>query len=304
LGDENAPGPTRTKRRSERTQEAEGALRVGAVRRSPEESDTATVKDTGTVKKPPLHSKVDAVVRFATGPASDPKAVSAPEPVWAPVPEPPRPIPNWDGTSVSMSWPDARWEHASKTTLPRARVHPAFRARHRRRRRSRAIVTTVALASLFVVFAAVAIIMSSLHHSAPAPAGPRVTSTSAASSSSVSRMRAATDAAAAATTTTRSRLDAIPGIPTPAQVAAVINPYVTSLQRYETTLSGTAVPIRARTVAARARTLIRQDARFLSTINGLAPLRLGSYLDEFDQNATLLLADLGSLEQDLRTANS
>ena len=103
-------------------------------------------------------------------------------------------------------------------------------------------MTTVALACLLVVFVAAAVIMSSLHQSPPSSAGPRAASTAAVSSSAVSRVQAATDAAAAATTTTRSGLEAISGIPTPAKVAAVINPYVSSLQRYETTLAGTAVP--------------------------------------------------------------
>jgi hypothetical protein len=165
-------------------------------------------------------------------------------------------------------------------------------------------VTTVALASLVVVFVAVAVIMSSLHQSTPATAGSRVASTSAVSSSSVSRLQAATDTAAAATTTTRSRLDGISGIPTPAKVAAVINPYVSSLQRYATALAETPAPTAARTAAAGVRTLVSQDVQFLSTIKGLVPLRLGSYLDQFGKNATQLQADLGRLEGELRTATS
>ena len=239
-------------------------------------------------------------------PAAGPAAKSPPEPVWEPEQERdrPPPIPNWDRTAESMSWPDARWEHASQTTIPRAPLHPAYRTRGRPRRRSRAFVTIVALASLFVVFVAVAVIISSLHQSTPATAGSRVASTSAVSSSSVSRLQAATDTAAVVTTTTGSRLHAISGIPTPAEVAAVVNPYVSSLQRYEATLAGAAVPTEARTAAAGARTLVSRDVQFLSTIRGLAPLRLGSYLDQFDTNATQLQADLSRLEGELRTATS
>ena len=180
------------------------------------------------------------------GPASDPQAAAGrsecrPHRLGA---RPERRRRSRIGTASVMSWPDARWEHASQTTLRRDPVHPAFRTRGRPRRRSRAFVTTVALACLVVVFVAVAVIMSSLHQSTPATAGPRAASTSAVSSSSVSRLQAATDTAAAATTTARSGLDAITGIPTPAKVAAVINPYVSSLQRYEMTLAGTAVPDR------------------------------------------------------------
>ena len=165
-------------------------------------------------------------------------------------------------------------------------------------------MTTVALASLVVVFVAAAIIMSSLHQSKPATAGQRAASTSAVSSASVSRLEAATDTAAAAITTTRSSLDAISGIPTPAKVAALINPYVSSLQRYETTLTGTVVPTAARTAATDTHTLVSADVQYLSTIKGLAPLRLGSYLEQFGKDATQLQADLGGLEGELRTATS
>ena len=84
----------------------------------------------------------------------------------------------------------------------------------------------------------------------------------------------------------------------------MINPYVSSLQHYETTLAGTAVPTAARTAAAGAHTLVSQDVQFLGTINGLAPLRLGSYLEQFGKNATQLQADLSRLEAELRTATS
>jgi hypothetical protein len=215
----------------------------------------------------------------------------------------PPPVVNWDRTSV-MSWPDAMWEHAGETTLPFDPVHPAFRTRGRPRRRTRALVTTAALASVLVVFVAVAVIMASPHHSTPPTAGPGVASTSQVSSSSVSGLQTATYLAATAATTTRSRLDAISGIPTPAKVAVVINPYVSSLQRYEMTLTGAAVPAAAQTAAASARTLVSQDVLFLSTIKGLAPLRLGSYLRQFGKNATQLQADLTRLQGELGTATS
>jgi len=298
--------------------ETESARRVGASRRSSE------VSDSGSATTPQPTAKVDAVEQFARGSASDPAAAStagpaakAPHaPVWEPEPERdrPPPIPNWGRTSESMSWPDARWEHASETTLPRAPVHAAFRTRGRRRRRSRAFVTTVALVSLFVVFVAAAVIMSSLHRSTPSTAGPRVASTPAVSTPAVStpavstpavsRLQAATDAATSATTTARSRLDAISGIPTPAKVASVINPYFSALQNYETALVGTAVPTTAKGAASAALTQVSQDVQFLGTLNGLAPVLLGSYLGQFGKNATQLQADLSRLEAELRTATS
>jgi hypothetical protein len=117
-------------------------------------------------------------------------------------------------------------------------------------------------------------------------------------------LQAGTNTAIAATTTTRSGLDAISGIPTPAEVAAVINPYVLSLQRYETTLAGTPLPTGTRTAAAGVRTLVSQDVQFLGTLKGLAPLRLGTYLEQFGKNATQLQAALSRLEGDLHTATS
>jgi hypothetical protein len=166
-------------------------------------------------------------------------------------------------------------------------------------------VTTVALASLVVVIVAAAVIISSLHPSTPSTARPRTASTPAVSSSSViSQLQAATNTAALATTATRSRLDAISGIPTLAKVAAVVNPYFSSLQNYETTLVGTAVPTTARGAATAALTQVSQDVQFLGTLNGLAPVLLGSYLEQFGKNATQLQADLSRLEAELRTATS
>jgi len=165
-------------------------------------------------------------------------------------------------------------------------------------------VTTVALASLVVVFVAVAVILSSLHPSTPPAAGRRVASTPAVSSSSISQLQAATNTAALVTTTTRSRLEAISGIPTPAKVAAVINPYFSALQNYETALVGTAVPTTAQGAATAALTQVSQDVQFLGTLNGLAPVLLGSYLGQFGKNATQLQADLSRLEAELRTTTS
>ena len=165
-------------------------------------------------------------------------------------------------------------------------------------------MTTVALASLFVVFVAVAVIMSSLHHSTPATAGPRVPSTSAASSSSVFGLQAATYATETATTTTRSSLDAIPGIPTPAKVAAVVTPYLSALQRYETSPGGnhraglSPDGCRERSHAGGSGRAIPQHHQRTGAI------ALGSYLYEFGENATQLQANLGRLEGDLRTATS
>jgi hypothetical protein len=87
-------------------------------------------------------------------------------------------------------------------------------------------------------------------------------------------------------------------------VAAVINPYFSALQNYETALVGTAVPTTAQGAATAALTQVSQDVQFLGTLNGLAPVLLGSYLGQFGKNATQLQADLSRLEAELRTTTS
>ncbi|HEX4127480.1 MAG TPA: hypothetical protein VHX67_07875 [Acidimicrobiales bacterium] len=157
------------------------------------------------------------------------------------------------------------------------------------------------LASLFVVFAAVAGVMFLLHQSPRAASGPTTTSTPAVSSSDTVRMQTATRAAAAATTAARSKLDAMTGFPTTHKVSAVLNPYVASLRRYETVLRGTDLPTAARTAARSALVLVTRDVQFLGTIDGLPPVRLGSYLEDFGTNATQLLKTLNTLERALHT---
>jgi hypothetical protein len=84
----------------------------------------------------------------------------------------------------------------------------------------------------------------------------------------------------------------------------VINPYISSLQLYQTFLSGTKVPHSAQPAAAAAAAKVRLDLHFLETIDGLPPQQLGAFLTQFDTDATQLQTTLSTLEQDLRTPAS
>ena len=117
-------------------------------------------------------------------------------------------------------------------------------------------------------------------------------------------MQKATDAADTATTTARSNLAALPGIPTPTDVAAIVNPYVSALRRYETTLTGTDLPATARTTVGAVRSLVKQDVQFVSTIDGLPSLGLGTYLAEFGKRSTQLQTTLSETQRELHTATS
>jgi hypothetical protein len=159
-------------------------------------------------------------------------------------------------------------------------------------------MTTAVLASLFVVFVVVMVVMVLLHHSDNPPAGKA--STTAVVSPETARLQTATRAMSTHASTTLSALHAIHGIPTTVNVATVINPYVSDLERYQTVLSGAKVPTAARGAAAKVRSLLSHDVQSVATIDGLAPLRLGSYLEEFGTGLTQLQKDLGTLEHALR----
>jgi hypothetical protein len=64
------------------------------------------------------------------------------------------------------------------------------------------------------------------------------------------------------------------------------------------------VPAAARPAASSAEAQVRQDLQFLDTIEALPPLQLGSFLKQFDADATQLQTTLSALEQNLRAATS
>jgi hypothetical protein len=233
---------------------------------------------------------------WAPEPNVTPKLALLPQPEAEVVPPP---IPNWDKASASTSWPDARWEHASSSTRPPRPVDAVAETHPGRLRHSRAFTTTVVLASLLVVFIAVSVVLVLLLHSGNATPG--TTSTVAVVSPDASRLKTATQSINADTSAARSKLHSLSGIPTIGKVATVMNPYVSSLQHYQTVLSVVEVPNSARGAAINVRALVSKDVQSLGTINGLAPLALGSYLEEFGTGSARLQNELDTLEHALRT---
>ena len=163
-------------------------------------------------------------------------------------------------------------------------------------------MTTVVVGCLLVAALVAAVVVSWVHNPTAATVRTPAASTSGVPSAAVSRVQAATQAAGVATLLTRSKLDDISGIPTLANVTVIINPYVSSLQRYETALRGTTVPAGARSSVNGVRSLVQQDAQFLSTINGLPSLDLGAYLAEVSKRSTQLQMAFSAVEADLHTA--
>jgi hypothetical protein len=175
------------------------------------------------------------------------------------------------------------------------RTHPS---------RRRAFKVTIVLASLVVVIAAAAVVVASLHHPTSRPTSTAAPSTSAISTSDVAQVRAATAAANAATTNARNQLHALTGFPTVTNVEGVINPYVASLERYNSVLTMATVPESARKAAVGADVVVARDMQSLSTINGLPALKLGTYLQEFTLDAAQLQTNLSNLQQKLHASNT
>jgi hypothetical protein len=117
-------------------------------------------------------------------------------------------------------------------------------------------------------------------------------------------MQTATRAAVSATIATRANLDALTGFPTLDKVAAVLNPYASSLQSFERVLTDTDTAAAARTTALSALMLVTGDVQFLGTLNGLPPVRLGSYLVSFGTDVSQLLKTLSTFEGQLHTSKS
>jgi hypothetical protein len=159
-------------------------------------------------------------------------------------------------------------------------------------------MTLAVLASLFVVFVVVMVVMVLLHHSDNPPA--RAAAKTRVISPGTARLQTATKAIDTDANTTLLALHALKLIPTPVKVATVINPYVSNLQHYQTVLSGVKVPAAARGAAAEVRSLLSRDVPSFATIDGLPPLRLGAYLEEFGTGLAQLQKDLGTLEHALR----
>ena len=188
-------------------------------------------------------------------------------------------------------------------------------ARPEKPKRSRVFKATVALAVIFLVAVGAVVAVRALHHptttaaplsrvTTPTQAAKGTGSSAGTAASDTARVQAATDAVDSATTAASVGLTSLTAFPTPTNVETVINPYISSLQLYQTFLSGTKVPPSAQPAAAAAAAKIRQDLQFLETIDGLPPQQLGAFLAQFDTDTTQLQTTLSTLEQDLRAPAS
>ncbi len=181
------------------------------------------------------------------------------------------------------------------------------------KRRSPVFTATIVLACLLVVVVAALLGVRALHHSShptttaapPVTAAPRArTVPTVPPSQDAARIQTATDAVDSATTAASVGVESMTAFPTPTSVATVMNPYIASLQLYETVLAGSKVPTAAQPAATSAETQLRQDLQFLDTIDGLPAAQLGAYLAQFDSDATHLQTTLSTLEQNLRAPAS
>ena len=226
----------------------------------------------------------------------------APLPTWEPAPDvtPPK-IPNFEPAPTSASKAEAHWELAGDPPFPSGILHPRPAGRQGPRRPSRTVITLSVLACVVVVLVAATAIVASLDN--PTPAGPPAASTpKALSSSEISRARSATESALTATTKAQQGLHSLTGIPTIPTVTAVITPYISSLQQYQAFLAGSKVPAAARGARNNAAAVVNRDLQHLDTINGLASLRLGAYLEQFGTDKVELQTTLSTFEQVLRTS--
>ena len=286
VSDDNAPDPMRKWRTDKRPQASEpGVAGPTAVARS-----AVMESESSAGSGPGPEADVPPEPVWASEPLVTPKLATLPKQATAAVP--PR-IPNWERASVSAVWPDVEWEHASEPTLP----HRSLHAHGRRSRRAGAMTAGLVLASLFVIFLAVTVRVVLLHHSTNTT--PASAPTAVVTSSDSTRLVAATKVADRATSSTLSELHALKGIPTPVAVAAVVNPYLSALQRYALVLSGADAPATARTAAAVALAQVGDDVQSMSAINGLPALRLGSYLEQFGKDTAQFQHALATLEHDL-----
>jgi hypothetical protein len=261
----------------------------------------------------PEHEAEPVVPRFAGAPAQvgaldvmDAAAAPSPEPdlTWAMAPSEPWEV---DGAGEPTSVAPARTRHKRNRTENDGEGKP----------RSRVFKATVVLACLFVVLVAATVGVRAAHHptTTAAPAAHVVAPpssnaanagriTSAAASAATARLQSATDAVDSATTAASVGITSLAAFPTPTNVETVINPYISSLQLYQTFLTGTKVPASAQPAVASAEAQLRQDLQFLDTIDGLPPQQLGAFLVQFDTDATELQTTLSTLEQHLRSPAS
>lgn len=190
-------------------------------------------------------------------------------------------------------------------------VDPAHAPAHARtdgagtRRHSRVFIASVVIAGLLLAAIGAVAIVRELHHTTGTSVGnPTAPAPQAAVSPATAGLQSATNEVSAATTTALVGLAALPTVPTPAVVAPVVDPYVASLQLYQTFLSEASPPAQAQAAAAAVAAQLHSDAPFFSSIDGLPPTSLGAYLQQFTRDVARLQTALGNLQQALRAPST
>jgi hypothetical protein len=189
------------------------------------------------------------------------------------------------------------------STPPRAGPPAHVRVRSTADPEHRRVGTAVAgLVGILVVIVLAGVAAHALHGSPASTAGsgpPAHPTSSAPGPSQVAALADGTNDIVSATTATQAGFAAMKGLPTPATVAVITNPYVDSLQLYAALLAESTVPPAARAADRQVSAQVRSDVDFLESINGLPPVELGTFLHSFYTHAAVLQAQLGALERDL-----
>ena len=183
-------------------------------------------------------------------------------------------------------------DEESEGRRPHTSARTARRSAETRRR--------VLLAALFVavVICAVVVVHAGRARSDTQP--PVAVTSPVSSGAQLFRLESAISDVQSASTEAPAGLTGLGGFPTPQRVAAVVIPYVDSLQLYQNVAAGVTVPTHACAAFASANAQVVQDITFLKSINGLPPVQLGSFIDEFFAHITQLQATLDRLQQDLQ----
>jgi len=158
--------------------------------------------------------------------------------------------------------------------------------------RPRRLLTFGAVAGVLVVVAFAWLAVLAVR-SAPVGTGSPPATTSPAA---VGRLDDATTEVLSATTAAQDGFAAFTGIPTPSRVATVTDPYVDSLQLYETVLGGTPVGTSAQAADEAVSTLVAGDIAYFAGAANVSPANLGTYMEGFFTRATELQAATSQLE--------
>jgi hypothetical protein len=160
----------------------------------------------------------------------------------------------------------------------------------------------VLLACLFFAVAIGAAVLRFGHiHSNSAPPATAATP-GASSAANIARLESAITDVQSASSGAQAGMTTLSVFPTPPRVATIMNPYVDSLQLYETLASSVEVPKAARTAASTAAVQVHEDIGFLGTINGLPAIQLGSFIDGFFARSTQLQSTMDALQHALNPA--